>query len=82
MAYATITLYHKGYEFDVDIEADIVEGGSNSHGSDEPAWIEVGAVCYSNPNTGKPLSPRLTDWIDLNHREYVGDTLVQAYEQG
>ena len=82
MAYTTITLYLMGCEFDVDIEADIVEGGSNGYGSDEPSWIEVGAVCYSNPNTGKPISPRLIDWIDSNHREYVGDMLVQAYEQG
>ena len=81
MAYATITLDYKGYEFDVDIEADIDEGGSNRHGSDEPAWIEIGAVCYNNPNTGKPLSQRLIDWIESNHREYVGDMLVEAYEQ-
>ena len=81
MAYATITLYHKGCEFDVDIEADIVEGGNNRHGSDEPAWIEIGAVCYSNPARRTSLSQRLIDWIESKHMDYVDTSLVEAYEQ-
>lgn len=82
MAHATIALDHKGFTFDIDIEADVIEGGSNSHGSDEPAWIQVESACYTNPRTGKPVSARLTDWINSNHLEYVDDMLVEAYKQG
>lgn len=82
MAYTTITLYHKGCEFDVDIEGDVTTGGSNSYGSDEPAWIEVSGVGYTHPRTGKPLSKRLIDWIESNHDDYVGEALVEAHEQG
>ena len=81
MAYATITLYHKGCEFDVDIEADIVEGGSNRYGSDEPAWIEIWGVVYTHPARRTILSKRLIDWIESNHMDYVDTSLVEAYEQ-
>jgi len=80
MAHTTVTLYHKGCEFEVDCEGDVLEGGSNSYGSDEPAWIEVEGVVYSNPVSGKRLSKRLSDWIDSNHGDYVGDMLVEAHQ--
>ena len=34
----TLTLEHRGCEFDIRIDSDYAKGGSNSHGSDEPAW--------------------------------------------
>lgn len=81
MAHTTVTLYHKGCEFAVDVEADVTEGGSNSYGSDEPAWIEVSGEVYTHPRTGKRLSQRLTKWIESNHGDYVGDKLVEAHQE-
>lgn len=80
MAHTTITLYHRGCEFDVDVEADVSEGGSNSYGSDEPAWIDVEGVAYTHPRTGKPLSSRLTKWIESNHGEYADTMLIEAHQ--
>ncbi len=82
MAHTSITLYHKGCEFDVDIEGDVTTGGSNAYGSDEPAWIEVSGVVYTHPARGTRLSKRLIDWIESNHMDYVDESLVEAYEQG
>lgn len=82
MAHTTITLYHKGCEFDVDIEGDVTTGGSNSYGSDDPAWIVISGVGYTHPRTGRPLSKRLIDWIESNHADDVDTLLFEAYEQG
>ena len=82
MAHTSITLYHKGCEFDVDIEGDVTTGGSNSYGSDEPAWIEVSGAVYSHPARGTRLSKRLIDWIESNHMDYVDESLIEAHEQG
>lgn len=81
MAHTTVTLYHRGCEFDVDVEADVTEGGSNSYGSDEPEWIDVQGVAYTHPRTGKPLSQRLTKWIESNHDAYVTDALIEAHKE-
>jgi len=79
MAHTTITLYHKGCEFEVDCEGDVSEGGSNSYGRDEPAWIEVDGVSYSSPSNGKPLSERLSRWIDKEHGDYVAEMLIESH---
>lgn len=80
MAHTTVTLCIREVEVEVDCEGEVTSGGSNSYGSDEPAWIEVSGVCYYNPRTGRRLSPRLSKLIDKEHGDYVGDMLVEAHE--
>ena len=81
MAHATVELECKGCTFDVVIEADVLEGGSNSHGSDEPEWVEVGTVSYTRPDTGKSLSKRLIKLIEHDHYEYVTDKLIEESQE-
>lgn len=80
MTHATVTLCFRDIEFDVDCEGEVTRGGSNSYGSDEPAWIEVSGVSYYHPRTGRPISRRLRDWIEKEYDDYVGDALIEAYE--
>lgn len=80
MAHTTVTLYFRDNEFDVDCEGEVTRGGSNSYGSDEPAWVEVSGVGYYHPRTGRPVSKRLSNWIDKEHGDYVADMLIEADE--
>jgi len=78
MAHCTLTLCYKEIEFDVDVEGDVVRGGSNSYGSDEPEWIDIEGVAYTHPQRGTPLSPRLVKWIEKNHDDYVSERLIES----
>lgn len=77
---ATITVEVKGLEVDVDVTGYVTEGGSNSHGSDDPEWIRIEDVAYTHPATGKPLSPRLTALINKEYGDYVEERLTEDYE--
>ena len=81
MTHTTITLYHKGCEFEVIVEGVVTEDGSNSYGSDEPEWIEVSEVVYTHPTAGKRLSNRLIEWIESNCSDYATNMLVEAYQE-
>lgn len=80
MAHTTIELEHRGCTFEVDVEGQVLRGGSNRHGSDEPPWIDVEGVGYTHPRTGRALSRRLSNWIDSNHGDYVAECLMDADE--
>lgn len=77
MAHTTITLYAKGCEFDLIAEGHVATGGSNSYGSDEPAWVEVEDVTLYREN-GKPISQRLEKHLLQEHGEYIGEKLIEA----
>ena len=72
MTTATITVYAKGVELELDADGYVSQGGSNAYGSDEPAWIEVEDISLACTHTGKPLSKRLTTYILNKYDEYVG----------
>jgi len=78
MAHITVTLYHRGYEFDVDVEGDVVSDGINNYGSDEPAWCDVEGVTYTHPQRDRPLSPILVSWIEKNHGDDITERLIEA----
>ena len=74
----TITLYRNGCEFDVNVAADVEQGGSNQYGSDEPEWTVIENRQYTNPKTNKPISERLQTWIETNWLDYVDESLMDA----
>lgn len=81
MAHLTLALEVRGCEVEVDVEGDVLTGGSNRYGSDEPEWCEVQGVVYYNPRTGKRLSPRLTKLIESLHDTYVTDRLAETHNE-
>jgi len=76
---ATVYIQHNGteYECEVEVEATVSHGGSNSYGSDEPAWTEVEDVIVYN-SRGKRVSKRLMDKIESQCMDYLTDLLVEA----
>jgi len=79
MAHTEITVYPKGIEVTVLVEGNIVEGGSNSYGSDEPEWTEIQDMVVTRP-CGRKLSPRLRALLDKEYGEHMGDMLIEANE--
>lgn len=81
MAWTNYTLYieHNGteYECEVEVEGTVSHGGSNSYGSDEPAWTEVDDVVVYN-SRGKRVSKRFMNKIDAKAWEAMTDALVEA----
>ena len=81
MAYTTTTIYveHNGIEYEclVEVEGVVTHGGSNSYGSDEPAWTEVEDVTVYNSH-GKRVSQRFLDKIDSKAWDGVYEALIEA----
>lgn len=81
MANATVTLYieKSGIEFECEVEAEgtVTRGGSNGHGSDEPAWTEVDGITLSNAR-GKPVSKRFTNALSASDWDHIAETLAES----
>lgn len=81
MATATVTLYIEkaGTEFECEVEAEgsVTHGGSNSYGSDEPAWTDVDGITLYN-SRGKPVSKRFTDALSASDWEHITETLAES----
>ena len=73
-----IYIEHNGTEYEcaVTVEGNVSHGGSNSYGSDEPAWTEVDDVTVYN-SRGKRVSKRLLDKIDAKQWDHMTDLLVE-----
>lgn len=80
MASATLYIESKKilWEVEVQIDGKVQSGGSNSHGSDEPAWVaaEVNAITLAN---GKPMPRRMRDALTAADWEYLEDTLIENW---
>ena len=76
---ATVYIQHNGteYECEVEVEATVSHGGSNSYGSDEPAWTEVEDVTVYN-SRGKRVSKRMMDKIESQCFDYICERLAEA----
>lgn len=77
MTNTTITIYPKGIEVEVEVEGDVVRGGSNHYGSDEPEWIDVENMTMTRTN-GKPLPKRAAELIWKEYGDYAADMLVES----
>ena len=59
MAYLILSLDAKpNFEFAIEAFGDVIRGGSDRHGSDEPAWVEVENVKLYHPESNRPVSAR------------------------
>lgn len=77
MTHTFITLYVKGYELELVAEGYVDNGGSNSYGSDEPAWTEV-EVTDLYMEDGRKLSKRLKAHILKVHGDYIDEKLIES----
>lgn len=77
MASTEITVYPKGIECTVLVEGYVAKGGSNSHGSDEPAWVEVEDMTYTRPD-GSALPARTQALIEKEYGDYATETLIEC----
>ncbi len=80
MAQTTLYIQTKAAEFEIEVEAHgwVETGGSNSYGSDEPAWAEVHVDELYGP-TGKPISAYMQARLTADHMEQI-ETAI--YEEG
>ena len=75
----TVTVYVKGYEFEIDVYADVSSGGSSSYGSDEPEWVNVDFKDIYNPRRKKAVSDRLYDKIVEEFGDYIEEKFQETY---
>jgi hypothetical protein len=73
----TVTIEIKGYEFEIDVYADITYGGSPSYGSDEPEWIDVDFK--SIYNSKRKVSDRLYNKIVEEYGDYIEEKFIETY---
>ena len=73
----TVTIDIKGYEFEIDVYADITCGGSPSYGSDEPEWVDVDFK--SIYNSGRKVSDRLYNKIVEEYGDYIEEKFIETY---
>lgn len=67
----------KEYECNVTARGAILTGGSDRHGSDEPAWSEVMGLRLYNQRGG-PVSPRFMRNLDQAQIDHVIESLLEA----
>jgi hypothetical protein len=75
MDWTNLTVEIRGREFDIVVYGFLSSGGSNSYGSDEPAWTQVEITEIRGLNKNKPVSNRLWDEI----MKVYEDTIVEKF---
>ena len=75
MDWTNLTVEIRGREFDIVVYGFLSSGGSNSYGSDEPAWTQVEITEIRGLNKNKPVSKRLWDEIMKDYE----DTIVEKF---
>ena len=79
MEYITMTVEVRGRKFDIEVFAKISSGGSNSYGSDEPAWFSVDIDDIFNPKRKKSVSNGLYDLILKHYEDHITEKFQYAY---
>lgn len=62
----------------VEVEGYVETGGSNSYGSDEPAWTEIEVTGIYWANTGKPVTQRFKDSLSASDWESIDEAIYEA----
>lgn len=80
MATAKIYFQTKAIEWEVELEiyGSVETGGSNSYGSDEPAWTEVTVDSITLPN-GKPLPRRMRESLTRDDWERIEESILYRW---
>jgi hypothetical protein len=63
----------RGFLFEIDVYVEVTEGGSNSYGSDEPAWFDLEIEDIRGSRCNKPVSPALFDKIVKHYENNIVD---------
>ena len=81
MANATLYFQTKAAEFEIEFEVHgwVETGGSNSYGSDEPAWAEVHIDELYGP-TGKHVSAYMRKAMTADHWEALETAVYEESE--
>jgi len=63
----------RGFLFDIDVYVIVTAGGSNSYGSDEPAWFDLEIEDIRGSRRNKTVSPALFDKIVKHYESNIVD---------
>ena len=66
-------------EIEVVMEAKVTNGGSNSHGSDEPEWFDVDDIVMSYPKTGRKVPAKLINTLSEGQMDILAEEALEAY---
>jgi len=69
----------RGFEFYVEVDAEIDTGGSNHYGSIEPEWVDCEITDIRNPRRGRNMSKRLKDYIIQAYKDYFTEAMIYDY---
>jgi hypothetical protein len=63
----------RGFLFEIDVYVNVTAGGSNSYGSDEPAWFDLEIEDIRGSRRNKPVSKALFDKIVKHYEDIIVD---------
>jgi hypothetical protein len=76
MPWTTDTIEINGEEMEIEIEGDVITGGSNHHGSDEPPWADARNLQVSL--IYKPITTELAVELINKHGDRWADMLIEV----
>lgn len=79
MDWINLTVEIRGREIDLVVYSFMEKGGSNSYGSDEPAWFSLEVTDIRGLNKNKPVSRRLYDEIMKLYEDNINDKFFYDY---
>ena len=79
MDWTNLTVEIRGREIDIVVYGQLTSGGSNSYGSDEPAWCSIEITDIRGLNKNKPVSSRLWDEIMKLYEDSINDKFFYDY---
>lgn len=71
------TLHVRGHDVEVEVIGTITTGGSNSHGSDEPEWIEIEGIEVWHGTRHRRVRPALAKLIIDEYESYIHELLAE-----
>lgn len=63
----------------IEVEGNVETGGSNSYGSDEPAWTEIEVSGIYWASTGKPVTKRFKDSLSAKDWEAIDEAILEDH---
>lgn len=76
MVTVTITIDYHNIEAEVMVHGTVEIVSDRMGYNDEPPGVYFYDMEYLNPMTGKPVSDRLQDWIEIHYSEQAMEALL------
>ena len=77
--YYTTEVEYRGCFFEIEVYYDYSEGGSNSYGSDEPAWVDVDVTSIYGAGRTKPVSKRLSSALMSEYGQSITQSIAETH---